>query len=205
MNGARQHTSGCHTYVYELYPINQRNRASCNRGGHSIMIVRVYSLMAANLKLISRLIITVPRWTLRSRCHTLLRRGVLYFFLPLSLSLSSMSFSLSPRFSSSSNPLLCDDQEKGSSSSRPRRRGILPRVSLLASIDLSHPNLSVSLSLSPSFHALDRAYATYWRIYTQRRNKRWTTLILRFGGRWCIVRSSLSLASSLGPRIYSAA
>lgn len=61
MNGARQHTPGCHTYVYELYPINQRNRASCNRGGHSIMIVRVYSLMAANLKLISRLIITVPR------------------------------------------------------------------------------------------------------------------------------------------------
>lgn len=51
----------CHTYVYELYPINQRNRASRNRGGHSIMIVRVYSFMAANLKLISRLIITVPR------------------------------------------------------------------------------------------------------------------------------------------------
>lgn len=62
----------CHTYVYELYPINQRNRASCNRGGHSIMIVRVYGLMVANLKLISRLIITVPRWTLRSRWHTLL-------------------------------------------------------------------------------------------------------------------------------------
>lgn len=34
----RNARAGCHTYVRELYPINQRNRPSCNRGGHSIMI-----------------------------------------------------------------------------------------------------------------------------------------------------------------------
>jgi len=45
MNGNARARAGCHTYVRELYPINQRNRANRNRGGHSIMIARVYSFM----------------------------------------------------------------------------------------------------------------------------------------------------------------
>lgn len=156
MNGARQHTSGCHTYVYELYPINQRNRASCNRGGHSIMIVRVYSLMAANLKLISRLIITVPRWTLRSRCHTLLRRGVLYFFLPLSLSLQCL-----PLFHLGFHP-------RPTLSSATIRRRVRPRLAhvdavfflaflfLPPSIFLTQIFLSLSLSPHPFTLSIER-------------------------------------------------